>query len=372
MNFALAYLNDNRQRLGLASYGIPTRLSCVLVTPRFRLSSHIVFLVLAEDQPGPVLVVKVPRLNGANATVEREAANLRMIQASREGGFDSIPRVIAFEAHCGRHMLVETALVGRPMDPLTVRRSPTECCHAVTTWLTDVKTKSIDLTESDPGWFERLIERPLRYFADVFPLSDEENRLLERTWSLVAPLRWVRLPLVIEHGDLSHPNIILLENGAPGVVDWEIADPRGLPGQDLFFFLTFVAFAVHKARASGNYLHAFQDAFFGRKAWARPYVKDYAEQLQLSPQVLTPLFILTWVRYISGVLTRANLVDQIRGPLDPEMAAWLRADRYYQLWRHAVTHVDELDWDQMITEILLKPGDKHSRASNRWRSWSTK
>jgi aminoglycoside phosphotransferase len=372
MNLVLAYLNDNRQRLGLAIHGRPARLSCVLVTPRFRLSSHVVFLVLAENQPGPVLVVKVPRLSGANAAVEREVANLRMIQASRQGGFDSIPRVIAFEAHSGRHMLVETALVGRPMDPPTVCRGPTECCHAVTNWLMDVQIQSVGLTESDPDWFERLIEQPLHYFASVFPLSDEENLLLERTWSLVTPLRWAQLPLVIEHGDLSHPNIILLENGVPGAVDWELADPRGLPAHDLFFFLTYVAFAVHKARASGNYLHAFQDAFFGPEAWARPFIRDYTEQLQLSPRVLTPLFILTWVRYIAGVLTRANRADQIRGPLDPETTAWLRADRYYQLWRFAVTHVDELSWDQVTIEASLKPGDRRSKASTIWRLWRTK
>jgi aminoglycoside phosphotransferase len=372
MNFVLAYLNENWRRLDLTGHSIPKHPSCVLVTPRFRVSSHVVFLVLARDQSTPVLVVKVPRLSGANEMIEREAANLRMIQAAHPGGFDSIPRVIAFEAHCGRQILVETALVGRPMDPPTVRRNPAACCHAVTSWLTDVQTKAVSQAKNNFNWFEPLIERPLRYFASVVPLSDEENRLVERTWDLLTPLRWMRLPLVTDHGDLSHPNIILLENGGLGVVDWELADPLGLPAHDLFFFLTYVAFARHKARARGNYLRPFHDAFFKDGSWTSPYIKHYAEQLQLSSRALTPLFILTWVRYVAGFLTRANRVGQIRGQLDLETTAWLRVNRYYQLWRHAVTHVDELNWDQVVAEGALKPRNGHAKATNTWRSWSPK
>jgi len=342
MNTVLTYLANNRQRLDLARYGVPERLTSVVVTPRFRASSHVVFLVLAPGRPEPLLVAKLPRLDGIGASTEREVANLRAVQDLRAGGFDSIPRVVAYEEYLGRPILVETALVGRPMDPATVRRDRAACCEAVVAWLAALQQPAGELGEG-AGWFGRLVEAPLRYFERVFPLSIEEARLLERTWEMVAPLHDIALPPVFEHGDLSHPNIMLLSDGTLGVVDWELADPRGLPAYDLFFFLTYAAFAVQNARKSDDYLAAFQAAFFGPAAWARPYIVDYARRLDLPLLTLTPLFVLSWARYMISLLQRLD-AGRATSQLPPETADWLRANRYYALWRHAVMHAITLDW----------------------------
>jgi hypothetical protein len=361
MNTVLTYLEANRQRLDLARFGVPERLSSVVVTPRFRASSHVVFLVLAPGRPEPLLVAKLPRLGGsisalavnrregsgaARASIEREVANLRAVQAGRAGGFESIPQVVAFEEYLGRPILVETALVGNPLDPATVRRAPARACEAVVGWLADLPRLARGPNETEEGWFSRLVERPLRHFERVFPLTVEEQRLLERTWDLIAPLRDADLPLVFEHGDLSHPNIMLLKHGAPGVVDWELAEPRGLPTYDLFFFLTYVAFASQNARKGDEHLAAFHTAFFGRAAWARPYVSGYARQLRLPPHTLTPLFVLCWARYMTSLLLRLDAAPTA-GQLTLETADWLRANRYYALWRHAVSNVRTLDWSDL-------------------------
>jgi hypothetical protein len=148
---------------------------------------------------------------------------------------------------------------------------------------------------------------------------------------------------VFEHGDLSHPNIMLLRNGEPGVVDWELADPRGLPTYDLFYFLTYIAFASQNARKGGEHLAAFQAGFFGHAAGARPYVAAYAGRLRLPPHTLTPLFVLCWARYMTSLLQRLDAAPAT-GRLAAETADWLRANRYYALWRHAVQHARALDW----------------------------
>ena len=345
MNTLLAFFETHRQRLDLERYGISSRMSCVVVTPRFRASSHVVFLVLAEGKPGPVLVAKVARVAGVSVSLEREVANLRAVQASRAGGFDSIPRLVAFEEYRGRPILVETALVGRSMDPASIRRDLAGCCEAVTAWLTDVQRPSPSVADAD--WFERLVERPLRHFAQVFPLSAEEARLLGRTGDLAASLHQARLPLVFEHGDLSSPNVMLLKDGGAGVVDWELAKPRGLPACDLFFFLTYAAFALRKARTSRDYVSAFDAAFFGPAAWARRYVAAYAERLQLPVHLLTPLFVSCWARYMTSLLVRLDGAERSDERFGSDTATWLRANRYYALWRHALAHVNELNWDDL-------------------------
>lgn len=315
-----------------------------MVTPRFRASSHVVFLVLADGRPDPVLVAKLPRLTDANASLEREVANLRLIQAARPGGFDSIPRVMAFEEFGRRPILIETALVGRPMDRGVVRRDLAGCCEAVTRWLTDIRPLNQNGYLAGQSWFERLVEQPFNHFVYAFPLLGEETWLLNRTWDLLTPLRDSDLPQVFEHGDVCHPNLLLLTRGQLGVIDWELAEPCGLPTYDLFFFLTYAAFARRNASKNQEYVSAFQAAFFGPSAWARPYVRAYAERLGVPSHALTPLFVLCWVRYLAGLLTRLGEADHSDKTVGAETVAWLRGNRYYALWRHTLAHVHELVW----------------------------
>lgn len=341
MNSVLTFLERNRQQLDLQDQSLPEHLTSVVITPRFRASSHVVFLVMPEDRPEPLLVAKVPRLAEAGETLEREVANLRAIQASRPGGFNSVPQVIAFERCWERPILVETALVGEPLDPPTVRRDPDGACSAIVHWLIDVQLASRGATSMDDNWFDRLIGEPLAYVEKTLALSENERQMLETTWQLAETLRMMELPLVVEHGDLSHPNLILQEEG-PGVVDWELADLQGLPACDLYFFLSYVAFARHRARSNGRHLEAFQRAFFGPETWVRTYIERYATHLELPRQALGPLFVLTWARYVAGLLMRLDGAGSQTVKPNTRVTAWLRNNRYFTLWRYAASHVKDL------------------------------
>ena len=344
MNMILSYLHDNWERLHLEQYSPTRQLSTVMITPRFRASSHVVCLLLPQGEAEPVMVAKVPRLAGPSVSVRREVANLRMVQGSRPEGFSSIPKVIAFEEHASRQFLLETALTGKPMDPPAVRSDQHRCCQAMLDWLGALQEATKQPVGRDGEWYENLVAGPMRRFRTLLPLSQEEREWLAITDELVAPLEHADLPLVFEHGDLSHPNVMWMHDGQPGVVDWELAAARGLPGFDLFFFLSYVAFAKHKARSSGAYLPAFRDAFFGEAAWTIPYIRRYGERLQLPKGTLVALFVLTWLRYTASLLGRLDEAPQSSGVLSTETAVWLRENRYYQMWRYAVTHVGNLHW----------------------------
>lgn len=356
MNLVLEYLAENRQRLELDRYHVPTRLSCVLVTPRFRASRHVVFLVLPEGQSEPVLVAKVSRLAGLNTGVEREAANLQAAQASRPLGFDSIPRLVAYESYRGQLLLVETALTGALMDPGRVRADLPGRCQAALEWLEEFHLATQFPSEQDPGWFGRLVEGPMADFEAVFPLSTEDRWLLEQTAQLARPLRDLPMPLVFEHGDFSHPNLFLTPGGQLRVVDWEIARPRGLPALDLFFFLTYAAFASLKAAVQVDYLAAFDAAFFGPGAWAAHYIQSYARQLHLPLPALPALFVLCWMRYSTSLIDRLQGSEQdgsAQAIVDAETASWLRSNRFYALWRHTLTHLDELALQSPVEYLAI-------------------
>jgi len=345
MNTILTFLEENRKRLDLDRYGAGRRLSTLVVTPRFHASRHVVFLVFAGSRHEPILVAKLPRLPGGRRAIEREAANLRSAEVLLPEEADSIPRVVACETFRGQPVLVETALSGRPMGPGAVRREPGRCCRTMTDWLTAMRLPGAEASDRDAGRVRRLIERPVDGFQKAFPVCWEEARSLESTRRAVSALDAADLPSVVEHGDLGHPNVMILRDGSPGVIDWELAEPCGLPAMDLFFFLTYAAFAVEKATTGTEYVQAFHAAFFERSAWARPYVRAYARRLELPPETLTPLFVACWARRVAGLLIRPDETGDCRARGGEDTARWLRANRYYLLWRHALSHLHELRWN---------------------------
>ena len=97
MNIVLSYLEYNWQRLQLDRFGSIANLFSVVHTPRFHSSSHIIFFILSAHLSDPILIAKIPRMAGDSCRLDREASILRKIQAIREGGFSSIPCLIAYE-----------------------------------------------------------------------------------------------------------------------------------------------------------------------------------------------------------------------------------------------------------------------------------
>jgi len=346
INGLLAYLSDNRERLNLDRYGLHDEMSFILLTPRFRASSHVVFLIFDKGRSAPALVAKIPRQASAYASLELEATHLRMLQTMHGLGTRSTPGLVAFEPYYDRAILLETALVGQPMDPAFVRRKHELCCSAMVDWLSELQWPASAAEQEWAQPFKRLVEAPYRTFAERFPLTSEEEDLLEKMWALLARLQDMALPPVFEHGDVSHPNLFMLDGGKPGIVDWETAEPYGLPACDLFFFLMYVAASRQKARTAAEYLAAFRSAFWGDGAWARQYISDYATRMQLPERALTPLFALCWLRYLVSLLRRIEQAGEPAERVAGDTAAWLRNNRFYSLWRHSVAHAEELEWGE--------------------------
>lgn len=344
MKLVLKFLAKNWQRLELQRFGDPSRLSCVMMTPRFRASSHVICFILTEGRTGPIFVVKLPRLPGDNERLDREVSNLHIANHGRTEEDHSIPRIVAYEDYHAHRLLIETAVPGQPMSPAVVRRQPEGCIEAGLAWLLDLQRLPVDTRAPNKNdWYERLVEQPLQQFKTTLPPNAGAERLIEQTLALLQPFRRQELPLMLEHGDFSSPNILQDENGRVGVVDWELAEPAGLPAADLFFFLTYIAFARHNARKNAEYLDAFQRAFFGPQAWAGPYVRRYGEHGKLAREIRAPLFVATWGRYVAGLVLRLQESNETGKMVGDETVKWLQSNRYYLLWRYALEHTAALN-----------------------------
>lgn len=342
MNIVLTYLQHNWQRLNLERFGTPGQLSCLMLTPGFVASSHIITFVLTAGQLQPFLVVKFPRLAGDYGRLDKEVANLNRLQGLREGGFDSAPAVLAYEDWGSYRLLTETMVAGEVMRRKMVKRRTAVCLNAAMEWLQEVSRASMLTGNTVAHSFETLAESRLQALENSFPLSERERDLLERTRQLIEPLRSANIPLVFEHGDFSAPNLLIDGNHRLGVVDWELAEPQGLPTADLLFFLSYVAFSREGAEKPDQYLNAFRRAFFGTQAWANPHLLRYCEALGLPRELLKPLFVLSWSRYLGNMAARLRGAENGSVQLAEQTVNWLRGNRYYRIWQYTVENADKI------------------------------
>jgi aminoglycoside phosphotransferase (APT) family kinase protein len=282
--------------------------------------------------------MKIARLPGEDLSLTREAANLRAVHRARVGGFSSIPRMVAFNSRSNNSILVESALVGAQMGPAFVRRKTEWSIETVLNWLIELHSSTATENAASPDWFDRLVEIPLARLESALSPSKDEQELIDTVHSISVSLRGTKFPLVFSHGDLSDPNLLALEKGGVGVVDWEMAETESFPAADLFFFLNFVASALRPWIATDD-VAGFREAFFSRSSWAWRYISRYAEAIGLSVDLLRPLFVLCFTRYLSELVVRMSVS---KGVLDPETSDWLRTDRSYVLWRETVQNADKL------------------------------
>jgi aminoglycoside phosphotransferase (APT) family kinase protein len=295
VNAAVGYLAAERERLGLDRLGVRERPACVIVTPRFRESRHVVILLLAPDARRPVLVAKLPRLPVCDRALAREARNLRALEnVQSELDEGSVPALVAFEEDGHYPLLLETALTGEPLSPAAIRRDPAGALTAAPGWLE--RLGAATRGEADGAWYDRLVNAPLHSLA-ARATDPRVRELVAQTLDLAEALRSARMPLVFEHGDFGHPNLLRRPGGRLGVLDWERGDPAGLPAQDLFFFLAHAALAGARHRRE-EMLHA---AFFGSQPWAWKIAERYARRLAFETELLGPLLAVCCGRALERV-----------------------------------------------------------------------
>ncbi len=335
MNAINTFLRENWQRFNLSRFGDGNALSSVLLTPGFQASSHIIAFVLSDALPTAKMVVKLPRIPGDHARLDIEAANLRYLFDLRKTVFPGTPEVLAYDNWHGHKMLVETMVPGSVLRPATARANFDSVLQTGRDWLMELHTTTKIATETLPKWRDTAFDNRFNVLATSFILTPQEQVAIEKGAAIGQS---IKLPeLVFEHGDFSAPNL-LLHNGQLGAVDWELADPHGLPMGDFIFFLTFLAFAKNGAQSLKDCVSAFEQAFFS-PGWAMPHLRQFAEFAGIHPSQIAAVFAMCWMRYLSNMLSR------LRGDnpnISAQTAAWLRGNRYYHFWLMAIERMDEL------------------------------
>jgi hypothetical protein len=301
----------------------PASQPLLLLTGGRRSINKVVGLPIEPAAARPRKAVKFARAPAADAALEREAEALRTIEAEHPE-LPGVPRVLAEGRRAGRRALVESAVHG---TPLIERLSPASfegVAGGVTGWLSELARGRP--TENPEEWRERLVGERLATFERSFGpvLSPGLLAKLEQALEGLGPL-----PRTCEHRDCSPWNVVLDEDGVPGLHDWESAEPRGLPGLDLAYFLANCAFVLDGALESRRTRESHArllDPDTPHGAVAARCAGEYCRRVGISAEDYARLRLLAWL--VHSASDHTHLAMESGGSPDPGA---LRASTYLGL-----------------------------------------
>jgi hypothetical protein len=265
-----------------------------LAIPGLYASNKAVFLMFPETGNEPELVIKVARTPAQNPRLENEMGALTALARTSWIEQGSAPLALFAGNHAGIAILGETALTGDPFRRRTTAEP--DCPFAASAVERLIALGEETATPGPAGDLrDRLLELFEHYRRIYRPDERSEAFLSERIDTIGAA---GTIPAVFQHGDPGTWNVLVAADGTIGFLDWEAADPAGVPMWDLYYFLR--SFAVTVARARG-----IDDALAGirRQLFASSDLMDVLadatrrarERIGVSASLLEPLFVTCWM-----------------------------------------------------------------------------
>lgn len=295
----------------------PDRPVDALLTPRFQSSLAVLGITVQPD--GGVdresakghrvaYVTKIARSPRDDASIVREAEALQHFRDLVDDPH-AAPRSHHLEERHGRAVLVEAGAEGTPLDRRAVRRDPVGALAAGVAWLERAPSTAPSIPAHD-GRGRRLLDHAVATVARVGgPRQGERSDALGRADRLLDHVRSLELPVVFEHGDLSHPNLFRRPDGGLTVVDWERAEPAGLPGHDLCYFTAYLAESVGRPRDAEELVLA-QRAATGPGGWARSVLDRHLRDQGLDEEQAALLDLAAWTRYLAALTATPARLEQ--------------------------------------------------------------
>lgn len=267
----------------------------LLLTGGHRSINKVVGLAFEPGARVPSAAVKLARVPEAEPGLEREAEALRRVGEERPE-LRGVPRLLAVGRRAGGLGLVEEPVVGRPLlDQLNAAEFGDQAAR--------VARVLIELASGGEGAgrpveadrSERLVVELLARFEHEFGAVLGPDALAAAR-GVLAGLGDV--PVAIEHRDCSPWNVLLGPNGEPVLLDWESAEPKGLAGLDIVYFLANCAFVLDGALENGRTRESYLALLDPASAHGRVFAEiaaSYADAVGISRSDFERLRLLCWI-----------------------------------------------------------------------------
>ncbi len=266
------------------------------------------------DTP-PEYIVKMTRDPALNPRLENEYGALTRLREKGIGDRETLPQAVFFGQHGGLAIVGETMIDGEPFRQRS--RATADCSYvrAAIDWLLELGAATADRTSATPVQVASALETLFRRFVQVYRLAPAHRDFLADQIAAIRR-RHEAFPLVFQHGDPGAWNAVVTQSGRVAFLDWEAAEPQGMPLWDLFYFLR--SYCVGAARAGGtrNRLAGFAQHFLAESPLSPLVIEStrrYCERIALPARLIEPLFYTCWMHRALKESTRLTPAKLDRG-----------------------------------------------------------
>jgi hypothetical protein len=308
-----AYLRDIAEHygvhLGACSWGL---------SARGNYSSRKLLFYLDDTRAGGSsarYVAKVVRDPSLNRRLENEYRALLLLSRRSDAIARTVPHPVFFGYHAGLAIVGETAVQGRPFVTRSMATAACPYLHSALEWLTTLAADTSGRVTARPEEALPALGQLLGQFQRLYRLTTDEQRFLAAQVTALSVGAWP-LPLAFQHGDPGTWNMLITDDGQLALLDWEAAEPRGIPLWDLFYFLR--SYAVGAARLGGGRralqgvtLQLLEDTALNRLA--ADAIDRYCSRLDVPRELIEPLFHTCWMHRAVKEATRLRPVALASG-----------------------------------------------------------
>lgn len=276
-------------------------------------SRKVLFFLFTGERQGaeemePESVVKMVRDSRYNARLENEHRALLLLQEMGVGDPDRVPGVSFWGYHNDLAILGETAIDGVSFRERTSYRADCRYLLDALDWLTMLGSTSADLQTATAAEVAMSLGTLFDRFSEIYRLNAVQKDFLREQLATIAESPH-SFPLVFQHGDPGTWNVVVAPGEKVAFLDWEAAEPQGMPLWDLFYFMR--SYAVGAARASGTQdrLQGFAEQLLSDTPLSRLFVekvKAYRKCTGLHSTMVEPLFYTCWMHRALKESTRLS------------------------------------------------------------------
>lgn len=240
-------------------------------------------------------IVKMVRDPVYNARLENEYRALALLDERGVRGKAVFPKAEFFGHHNGLAIAGESHIDGVPFRAETEATADCPYARDVVDWL--IHLGAATACPSSPTQVATVLEELLSSFAELYSPSDEVYGFLADQITTVGRFQG-EFPLVFQHGDPGTWNIFVTKERRVAFLDWEAAEPQGMPLWDLFYFLRSYSTWVARKGGTRDTLKGFQEQFLSEGPMAQfvaETTERYIQQVALPRAMVEPLFYTCWM-----------------------------------------------------------------------------
>ena len=292
--------------------------------------NKIIFFVFSGNDHKPLFVAKTTRVSDSIKSLKNEADVLSALHDPKIG-IDGIPKILFTENKPGVYTVGESFIQGVFIKDILTKNNFRDLALKATDLLARLATETKHRASAD--WRESLVGPILSEFISLYDSVLHPDHI-ERTKEKFADFTLEHV--YCEHRDFSPWNVLLLEEGNLGALDWESSVMSGLPATDLIYFLTYLSSYLEKAHKRAKFIESYsrlrdESTFTG--AVFKECLDSYTSTLGIQNSDTHLLGLITWIIHASSEYKDMGHIQD--SSLRSEA---LKNSLFYNLWQYELEY----------------------------------